>query len=356
MLSQTLERQLEELHMELSSSQLIIKLLYKELKDITSEKTTKQPNLNQPHSTTESDTTVETTSSKAWSRVASKHHHFKNKASNFVLNNRTQPQEDVNRYAILTNLSEATDCQDENRASTNVINTKLAQDSTFNGLKKSFRGRHRHPLSAHHPRNATHQHPPVSQETHNEPTYEHEANMIPTIVNGQIITTKKDSLTNDMINKRDHIYNLAKESAVEVINNRAKYTKCSKHKVLLMGDSHMRGGAARLIASLDTCFEVCGLVKLGSTTGSLIGTAKEEVEKLTMNDFLIICSGTNDIHRNYSTKALKNITNFIKNVNHTNIILVSVPNRYDVKEYTYINSTIKSLTVSYSNSPNFSAM
>lgn len=69
--------------------------------------------------------------------------------------------------------------------------------------------------------------------------------MIPTIVNGQIITTKKDSLTNDMINKRDHIYNLVKESAVEVINNRAKYTKCSEHKVLLMGDSHIRGGAAR---------------------------------------------------------------------------------------------------------------
>jgi len=163
--------------------------------------------------------------------------------------------------------------------------------------------------------------------------------MIPTTVNGQIITTKKDSLTNDMIKKRDHIHSLLKESAVEVINNRAKYTKCSKHKVLLMGDSHMRGGTARLIASLDPHFDVCGVVKLGSTTGSLIGTTKEEAEKLTMNDFLIICSGTNDIDRNYSTKALKNITNFIKNVNHTSIILVSIPNRYDVKEYTYINST-----------------
>jgi len=218
-----------------------------------------------------------------------------------------------------------------NIAPTNVINTKLAQDSTFNGLKKSFHGRHRHPLSTCHPRNATqhatHQHPPVSQETHNEPTYEHEANVIPNIVNGQIITTKKDSQTNNMINEWDHIHNLVKESAVEVINNRAKYIKCSKHKLLLMGDSHMRGSAARLIASLDTCFDVCGVVKLGSTNGSLIETVKNEVEKLTMSDFLIICSGTNDIDRNYSTKVLKNITNFIKNVNHMNIILVSIPNR-----------------------------
>ena len=70
--------------------------------------------------------------------------------------------------------------------------------------------------------------------------------MILTIVNGQIIATKKDSETNGMINKLGHIHNLVKESAVEVINNKAKYAKCSKHKVLLIGDSHMIGGAARL--------------------------------------------------------------------------------------------------------------
>jgi hypothetical protein len=61
-----------------------------------------------------------------------------------------------------------------------------------------------------------------------------------------------------------------------------------------------------------------------------------------MNDFLIICSGTNDIDRHYSRNAFKNITNFIKNVNHTNIILISVPYRYVVMYYSHVNSTIKS--------------
>jgi hypothetical protein len=61
-----------------------------------------------------------------------------------------------------------------------------------------------------------------------------------------------------------------------------------------------------------------------------------------MNDFLIICSGTNYIDRNYSSNAFKNITNFVKSVNHTNIILISVPHRHDVTEYTHVNSTIKS--------------
>ena len=160
-------------------------------------------------------------------------------------------------------------------------------------------------------------------------------------MNGQINPTKKGNNINSTNNKLDHIHNLVRESTVKLLNNKAKYSRCCKHTVLLMGDSNMRGCAARLIASLDARFEVCGVVKLGSVTGTLIETAKGD-GKLTINDFLIICSGTNDIDRNYSRNAFENITNFIKNVNHTNIILVSVPYRYDVMDYSPVNSTIKS--------------
>ena len=41
-----------------------------------------------------------------------------------------------------------------------------------------------------------------------------------------------------------------------------------------MGDSHMRGSAARMIVSLDARFDVCGIVKPGLDTGTLIETAK----------------------------------------------------------------------------------
>ena len=129
---------------------------------------------------------------------------------------------------------------------------------------------------------------------------------------------------------------------MKLLSNKVKYPKCCKHEVLLMGDSHMRGCAARMIASLDARFDVCGVVKPGSVSGILIEMVKGDVGKLTMNDFLIICSGTNDIDRNYSRNAFKNITNFTKNVNHTNIILISVPYRYDVMDYSRVNSTIKS--------------
>jgi len=94
------------------------------------------------------------------------------------------------------------------------------------------------------------------------------------------------------------MHDLVRESTVKLLNNKAKYSKCCKHKVLLMGDSHMRGCVARMIAILDTHFDVYGVVKPGLVTGTLIETVKGDVGKLTMNEFVIICSGTNDIDKN----------------------------------------------------------
>jgi hypothetical protein len=165
------------------------------------------------------------------------------------------------------------------------------------------------------------------------------SNCIPTIVNDQINPTKKSN------NKMDHIHNLLSGSTVQLLNNKAKYTKCCKHKVLLMGDSHLKGCATKMIASLDARFDVCGVVKPGLATGTLMEMAKADLEKRTMNDFLIVCSGINDIDRNYSSNAFKNITNFIRSVNHTNIILICVPYRHDMTDYSHVNNMIKSLAV-----------
>ena len=70
------------------------------------------------------------------------------------------------------------------------------------------------------------------------------------------------------------------ESKVKVLDNKAKHSKCAKHKILVMGDSHLRGCAAKLITSLDTRFDMCGNVKPRLNTESLIETAKVEVGKL----------------------------------------------------------------------------
>jgi hypothetical protein len=128
---------------------------------------------------------------------------------------------------------------------------------------------------------------------------------------------------------------------VKLINNKAKYTKDTHHKILLVSDSHLRECAAKTIASLDARVYVCGVVKPGLVTGSLMEMSKGEVGQLTKTDFLTICSGTNDTNRNDSRNAFRDITNFIKKVNNTNIILTRVPFRHDLSEYSEVNNKIK---------------
>jgi hypothetical protein len=261
----------------------------------------------------------------SWSSVASRRPLNKSNARQPNSYRDTQPIESINRYAILTNIPETSILQGKKEPKM----TKSTCISTNNYFQKETHRRIRNPLP----------NPPPRYTTQEEPRSEQ--NSIPTFVNGQIKPNKTHNSLNRMNNRCDHIHNLVRESAIKVLNTKAKYTKSTKHKVLLIGDSHIRGSAASLIASLDSCFEMCSVVKPGSNTETLVMTAKSDMEALTKKDFLIICSGTSDIDRNSSKNALKNIINVIKNINQTNIIIVNVPHRYDVTVHPHINSSIK---------------
>jgi hypothetical protein len=97
-------------------------------------------------------------------------------------------------------------------------------------------------------------------------------------------------------------------------------------------------------------------VKPGSNTESLIQTAMFEVGKLTMNDFLIICGGTNGTDTNPSRNPFNNITDFIKGVSHTNVFLIKFPYRHDVPDYSHVNNKIKALNSKLLNLQKFSTM
>jgi RNase H-fold protein (predicted Holliday junction resolvase) len=48
------------------------------------------------------------------------------------------------------------------------------------------------------------------------------------------------------------------------------------------------------------------------------------------------------LQKNNSTTALRHVRNFIKSNNHTNIILVSAPHRYDLMQSSCVNNEIRS--------------
>jgi hypothetical protein len=105
-------------------------------------------------------------------------------------------------------------------------------------------------------------------------------------------------------------------------------SRSTEHKVLIIGDSHVRFSAANVKSEINVGYDVQGLVKPGAGTGTLVNSANSDIANLTKND-VIFCGGANDIAKSNSNMALRHIGNFVNLNNHTNIVLLSAPHRSD---------------------------
>jgi hypothetical protein len=90
----------------------------------------------------------------------------------------------------------------------------------------------------------------------------------------------------------------------------------------------------------NNSFELYSVIKLGATTNELKESAKEEINRLSYDDVIIISYSANDHEANNFSLTLQNIINFIKSNNQTNIILVNLPYRYDLHNSTTVNNAI----------------
>jgi lysophospholipase L1-like esterase len=62
---------------------------------------------------------------------------------------------------------------------------------------------------------------------------------------------------------------------------------------------------------------------------------------LTANDFIILCCGSNDIGKVKLNMVLNDFIEFIKRVTSTNVILLTIPYRHDLKDFnTSLNNEI----------------
>lgn len=119
-----------------------------------------------------------------------------------------------------------------------------------------------------------------------------------------------------------------------------RFSNNSEHKVLLIGDSHIRGCAVYIKTFLKQQWEVCGYVKPGASSKLVFESAKRDIEKFTIDDFLIVSSGSNNASSNDLRKVFCEVTDFVKSVNQTNVVLVGIPYRYDLRS-SQINSEIE---------------
>ena len=70
---------------------------------------------------------------------------------------------------------------------------------------------------------------------------------------------------------------------------------------------------------------------------------KETIRQLTSNNLIVVCHNTNDLETNKFPSTFQNIRNFLRNINHTNILLLSIPFRYDLPDPHIINKEISTL-------------
>ena len=75
---------------------------------------------------------------------------------------------------------------------------------------------------------------------------------------------------------------------------------------------------------------------------TLVGQLKLQVcaYPLTKQDAVIVWGGIRDISRNESQKGLRQLRNFVEKHNQTNVLVVNVPNRFDLEAQSCINHEV----------------
>ena len=153
-------------------------------------------------------------------------------------------------------------------------------------------------------------------------------------MNGEVseITNNKVELSNT---NGDRMKELNIELKIELKIRRKRYTANKRHKIDCIGDSHTKGFTSILTNLMGSNLDIYGIVFPGSHSSQLLETAKQEIKTLSSDDVLVICTGTNVLPTNKSTLAFQNISKLVASNNHTQIILINVPHRYDTSNTNY---------------------
>jgi hypothetical protein len=155
---------------------------------------------------------------------------------------------------------------------------------------------------------------------------------IPTLINGQ--TSSKDSSMS------------IKQTSPQQQKMKQKTTKtsvsssCRRNKVLIIGDSHVRGLSEKIRNHLNIPLNVTGITKPNADAESITSPSHFVAENLTKKDLLIFYGGTRDISRNETSRGLKALTAFAHRTTYINVILLEAPHRHDLPPSSCVNTEV----------------
>jgi hypothetical protein len=103
----------------------------------------------------------------------------------------------------------------------------------------------------------------------------------------------------------------------------------------------VRSCAQEVQHDLEHGFEVNGIVKPGANIEIIVNTSTKIIEKLTKKDNVVVWGGTRDVGSNETEKGFHQIKNFVENGKQTNVIVMSVPCKYDLEPKLCVNDEVK---------------
>jgi hypothetical protein len=129
-------------------------------------------------------------------------------------------------------------------------------------------------------RSLTHQLSNTKKETHN----------IPTIINGRLLVEGTSwPAQRKTLKQRKKNPNITRKTVKSA---------CKRHKILVIGDSHVRGLSEKISNCLDESLSVFGITKPNADIETITSPLHLKMGNLTKEDLIIFLGGTNDISRN----------------------------------------------------------
>jgi len=116
------------------------------------------------------------------------------------------------------------------------------------------------------------------------------------------------------VNRYAPLSKVQEEEHQMTCNKRNSYLSSSRNhtkqkpKVILLGDSHIRGCSEKLSNLLGNSFIVSGYTKPSANASDTVNSIDLKSEQLSKKDTVIFCGGTRDIARNNSKLGLSHIS------------------------------------------------
>lgn len=103
----------------------------------------------------------------------------------------------------------------------------------------------------------------------------------------------------------------------------------TKNKILILADSHGRGLGNLLRSEMQEKYEVTSIFHPNARLHQVTSDLRKLTISYSNKDFVIVMGGTNDIENSTTTSYGMTVQEVINSTKNTNLILVTIPPRYD---------------------------